>query len=964
MPEFLSPGVVIEQVPATANVTEGVSTSTMGLAGFTKRGPENDATLVTDFRAFQRIFGGFVRNARVPDTMAHYFSNGGRRAYVVRTVPADATKASAKILSKHTNDNVLTATGIAAVVATNLTTGFAVNGGDSPVQPESVSVKWRAAGTPFVASQAKARDNTTNLAGVPGTLYYEGRVPTALLPAIHESLLRLVPGATTSIGWLSATVAKTIAIAAPLAGSSVSVATNGAGSMVTFDFRTGIFSLSIAPSENPDASPITVTATPTSGDPGAAASSFVGSLPDGRVTFVADNVGAAGNSFTVTVVDPAPTNGPLTAVWSGSALVITLAVSGGVLDAANNQAGQVASAVNAVTAGDITATPSGTGLDPLTVAVPLQFFTGGRDTSAYFEIVDNGAGALVDAVGDALTVNGTINYATGAFAFTTQTWAIPYNTQPLLGTYSIQAWSLSPSSKGAWAQDMRVLVQGDNDTFDAATASYARQRLLVDIFDEGLGSYVNFETFTNLDLTDADSTRYMLSVINEASSLIVVDSANALESPPQLNGIRFTRVLAGGDQSTGGRIITQGIDGNVAPLGIAKRSVVITYTSANDGLLKSIVDNGAGKLTGSVDPGGVNTIGYLTGAVSFTTADPIKAGTIVLLAFYQSPEATLTEEVFGDTDKGYTAGSDGSLTDPLQYGRDQLTAPSLQGNYQGLYALDRVDAVLQVIIPDAAGDLTMTKDVLDYVDGRESLASGPDRFAIIVPPSSTAANAQDTADWKQFELARFSKYAALYSPWVIVPDNLASGRTLLFPPLGHLAGIYARTDTSKNVAKAPAGVVDGQLRAIDRLQTKYAKGEQDLLSPLRINCMISTALAGNVVWGARTLAQENAWKYIQAVRTLMFLAQSIYVSTQGVVFETNGSALRTRVRTQITGFLNRLFGEGYFAGDDASQAFFVICDDTNNTPETVDLGRLIVDIGFAPTKPAEFVVFRIGQKST
>jgi hypothetical protein len=223
------------------------------------------------------------------------------------------------------------------------------------------------------------------------------------------------------------------------------------------------------------------------------------------------------------------------------------------------------------------------------------------------------------------------------------------------------------------------------------------------------------------------------------------------------------------------------------------------------------------------------------------------------------------------------------------------------------------------------------------------------------------SNAQDAVDWFRNRLGRYSNFAALYWPWINVADSLANGRKLTMPGLGHVAGIYARTDVNRNVGKSPGGTVDGQLTYLLGLEIVPTQGERDYVYPNKINPFISSAQTGNAVWGVRTIALDSQWRYINARRLFMFVEKSIYNSTFWIVFENNGPALWTRIKAQVQGFPLGLFNDGYFAGTTPDQAFFVVCDESNNTAATINAGQVIVDVGIAPSRPAEFVRFRFSQ---
>ena len=150
---------------------------------------------------------------------------------------------------------------------------------------------------------------------------------------------------------------------------------------------------------------------------------------------------------------------------------------------------------------------------------------------------------------------------------------------------------------------------------------------------------------------------------------------------------------------------------------------------------------------------------------------------------------------------------------------------------------------------------------------------------------------------------------------------------------------------------------------LDSLELIPAQGERDLVYANKINPLISSPQTGLAVWGVRTLSGTSEWRYINARRMFMFLEKSIFNSTQWIVFENNGPPLWARIRAQITGFLTGLFNDGLFAGNSPGEAFFVIVDDSNNTEASINAGQVIIDVGVAPNKPAEFVRFRFQQKT-
>ncbi|MCP3963678.1 MAG: phage tail protein [bacterium] len=211
-----------------------------------------------------------------------------------------------------------------------------------------------------------------------------------------------------------------------------------------------------------------------------------------------------------------------------------------------------------------------------------------------------------------------------------------------------------------------------------------------------------------------------------------------------------------------------------------------------------------------------------------------------------------------------------------------------------------------------------------------------------------------------------STYAALYYPWVVVSNPLARPgdesipRELTLPPSSFVCGIYARNDVERGVHKAPANEV---VRGALRFETEISFAQQEALNPIGVNCLRSFPGRGHRVWGTRTASSDPEWKYVNLRRYFLYLEQSIDRSTQWVVFEPNGERLWANVRETVDGFLYNEWVSGALLGGSPQEAYFVRCDRSTMTQNDLDNGRLICLIGVAPLRPAEFVIFRIGQKT-
>jgi uncharacterized protein len=229
------------------------------------------------------------------------------------------------------------------------------------------------------------------------------------------------------------------------------------------------------------------------------------------------------------------------------------------------------------------------------------------------------------------------------------------------------------------------------------------------------------------------------------------------------------------------------------------------------------------------------------------------------------------------------------------------------------------------------------------------------KYRVAVLDAPDGAITGDIVGYRQ--KLRASSYGALYYPWVTIMDPV-SGKEMAVPPSGLIAGIYARNDSRYDVSKAPANEPVNLAIGLPQL---INKGQQDLLNPMGINCIRFFPGKGYLVWGARTISSDTDWTYINARRYLVYLEHSIDNGTQWAVFMNNGPDLWKQVVSTITGFLYNEWANGRLMGDSAAQAFFVKCDRTTMTQNDLDNGRLICEIGVSIFKPAEFVIFRIGQ---
>ena len=280
----------------------------------------------------------------------------------------------------------------------------------------------------------------------------------------------------------------------------------------------------------------------------------------------------------------------------------------------------------------------------------------------------------------------------------------------------------------------------------------------------------------------------------------------------------------------------------------------------------------------------------------------------------------------------------------------------------GFGGLEAIDNVTMLCVPDLMAALQNGNLSLDDVKAVQLAMIAhcelmADRVAILDTPPGL--NAQKVKEWRMDVTGYDSKYATMYWPWIKVADPVA-GKQVFIPPSGHMAGIWARNDSSRGVHKAPANEV---VRGAVTLELNITKGEHDTLNPIAVNAIRSFPGQGIRVWGARTLSSDPEWRYLNVRRLFNYVEKSILNGTNWVVFEPNDPKLWDSVKRTINMFLRRVWRDGALFGRTPAQAFFVKCDEENNPPENRDAGILTVEIGIAPVKPAEFVVFRISQFS-
>jgi len=289
-------------------------------------------------------------------------------------------------------------------------------------------------------------------------------------------------------------------------------------------------------------------------------------------------------------------------------------------------------------------------------------------------------------------------------------------------------------------------------------------------------------------------------------------------------------------------------------------------------------------------------------------------------------------------------------------GTDALTEASFTGAFA---RLDRLTDFSLLAVPGEVAVPGQERKMIDL--GMEYCANRPLQDVFFIGETASTDDSVKEAEVYRSKLNTANSYGALYFPWVLGSDPTGRSRTPVpLPPSGYVAGLYARTDATRGVWKAPAGVA-ASLNGVSGLTVELDDVEHGVLNPAGVNVIRRFPGVGVVAFGARTVASDPAWKYIPVRRTAIMLRVSIYYGIQWAVFEPNDEALWSQLRLTIGSFMTTLFRQGAFQGSSATDAFFVKCDAETTTQADIDLGVVNVLVGFAALKPAEFVVVKISQ---
>lgn len=416
--------------------------------------------------------------------------------------------------------------------------------------------------------------------------------------------------------------------------------------------------------------------------------------------------------------------------------------------------------------------------------------------------------------------------------------------------------------------------------------------------------------------------------------------------------------LAAKSESVGAVMIQRSFDLDVRSGG-ANGEVIYTYANL------TTAPSGDGSLPSGLPSIPENRLGQLTSPISCALGSGVTGPQIVtaLFALFSPAHLSPTGKAAVDGPRyiiPMTGGTDGSAPAAADYAGE---ADETKGS-TGFAALEDIEDVSIVMCPAAAAHLTTAATaVTAWANAHQAIVSEMQkhcrkmRYRVGIVDSRQGMALSEVRDFRSnFDDSRL----ALYHPWVVIADPTGKRETITVPPAGFIAGVYANTDVTRGVHKPPAN--EPVLGAL-RFEQEINRFQQELLNPNGINCLRSFPGRGHRVWGGRTLSSDPEWIYLNVRRYFLYLERSIDKSTQWAVFEPNGERLWENVATAVSDFLYNEWFNGRLLGASPKEAYFVRCDRSTMTQNDIDYGRLVCLVGVAALKPAEFVVFRIGQKT-
>jgi phage tail sheath protein FI len=981
MPERLHPGVYVEEVKPAVRAIEGVSTSTAAFIGVADRGPVNQATLITSFGEYQRRFGGHRSDSFLTYSVQSFFDNGGKKCYVVRVVntdPAASNKPATANVVLRDRERVnfggsiaedlladILPTAMAEPVLTvqtsspgkwgNLLDIEIQDGTRDPLNEFKMLVKLQDQVVETWDNLSLFSGDETyaeNVLGGDQSQYIQvKRIPTATT----DTPGALVSGPLDSPAQDLTGVADTPVIAITLTASG-STATVNKITLAKAGKNTGIAVAAEVQTKVRAAVPV------------GASAELARAFTNFECTF-APAIGPAGSARYVLVSgsDASP-----------SSLAIPAATTGaGETDARARLKLDAPGGVVVIAGKSLQRGTSRSGNEP-TVATngnrnlsfnlnrdgfqTVQLDSGLSDGDAIAGNIQAKIRGMQTQRKDPANQNAYANFAATYEAHYELTFG---DVPDSAGTFTFVA---SLAAGKDWSTDNRLRLRAANTTYGGTGLTAGPLSVGPGLFPDQR-TIISGSTSGTRPVTD-------LSAISDGQLRLQV-------TPPAVAAINLDMSISGAGPSSGGSI--------AATIQSAVRAKAIDPALTGAGLSANTLQAIQAALTGftaqfvayyTLVSGDVRTsdaagtpLGPLSSvevlpSLSSDAAPALKLG-LVNGGMEQNGSAMLRpalgEYHVGDNTVGgpvysVTGGADGDAPRDQDYMGDGVST--------SLNALDKITDVNLIAIPGVGSKQVVAKGFA-YCANRSLLdcffiadLGGPPStdplFRTDVPFATSVTAARDYVRG----LPTKNDFGAIYFPWLVASDPIGKGKnpTRILPPSGYVAGMYARIDSQRGVFKAPAGTEANLGGALD-LAAKIGDTEQDFLNPIGVNVIRSFPASGIVIWGARTLSSDSAWRYVPVRRTAIFLRVSIYNGIQFAVFEPNDDDLWASLRLTIGAFMLTQFRAGAFQGTKPDDAFFVKCDGTTTTQADIDNGVVNILVGFAPLKPAEFVVLRLSQKA-
>lgn len=966
MPERLHPGVYVEEVKPAVLAIEGASTSTAAFIGVAERGPVGRATLVTGFAQYLRLFGDYRPDSFLTYSVQNFFNNGGKKCYIVRVVGVNAATAAVTLLDREraalgsgAAEDIL-ADIFSAALAEPVVKIMANSPGQwgnlvdieiqdatrDPVNEVKLVVKLRDEVVETWDNLSLALDDENyieNLLGADQSQYIQ---VVRLAQATTDTPAVLISGgspltdltALVDAPFLSLMLNGVTASKIPLAKTG-----KNTGPKVAAEIQAKVRAFPL---------------------PGGSPAEQVRAFADFTCTFVPGAVSryvlVSGSDASTSVVAV-----PATAVGAGevdarAALKLDVAAAG--LDKAYALAAKPLQRGASVSGNEpATSTAGNRNLsfslngDGFQTAQLDSGLSGGDAVAAN---IQSKIQALNTQRKNPLNQNAYLNFA----AAYTARYELTFG--DVAGDAGTFAFVAAASAAKDWSTDARLRLRattsgsetlyGGNVTGPLAVTPglFSHQRTLTSGTAAG--------TRPLADLSGISDGQLRLHVTPPASAAIDLDLTFSGAGPA--TGETLAAALQAAVRAKASDpALTAFPDTQAALTGFTVQYVAYYTLTSGDVRTVDEAGNPAGPISaveilpapnGDIAP--ALKLGVVNGGIEQRGAARLRPA---------NGEYHLGDNPVGGAVVSVTAGADGDKPQDKDYIGDGVST--------GLNALDKLADVNLIAIP-GIGSKTVVAAGFGYCVNRPlqdcffiaDLGGAPstdlNMFRADVPFVTSVSAARDYVR----SLPTKNDYGALYFPWVEAPDPIGKGKNprRLLPPSGYLTGLYARTDGQRGVFKAPAGTEANLNNALD-LPTKLGDVEQDFLNPIGVNLIRAFPATGIVAWGARTLGSDSAWRYISVRRMAIFLRVSIYNGIQWAVFEPNDDDLWSSLRLTIGAFMLTQFRAGAFQGTAPDKAYFVKCDASTTTQADIDNGVVNILVGFAPLKPAEFVVVKLSQKA-